>query len=113
MTPRVPEVDVSQISTAAEKPPYILDVREDDEWDAGHIDGTQHIPMMEIPARLAEISTDEQVLVICRSGSRSALVVGFLKHQGVDAVNVAGGIQVWAALGRPMTGPPGQPAHVI
>ena len=93
--------------------PYILDVREVDEWEAGHIEGAQHIPMMEVPARLAEIPTGQQVLVICRSGSRSARVVGFLLNQGVDAVNVAGGMQVWDTLGRPMTGPPGQPPQVI
>jgi rhodanese-related sulfurtransferase len=109
----VPEVDVSQIPADSDHPPYILDIREDDEWDAGHIDGAQHIPMMEVPGRLAEIPTDEQVLVICRSGSRSLRVVGFLLNQGFDAVNVAGGMQVWNALQRPMTGPPGQPPQVV
>jgi rhodanese-related sulfurtransferase len=113
MTFGVPEVDVSQIPAEADQPPYILDIREDDEWDAGHIDGATHIPMMEVPGRLAEIPIDEQVLVICRSGSRSVRVVGFLMHQGFDAVNVAGGMQVWDALNRPMAGPAGQPPLVI
>src|SRR6187401_2910307 len=101
----VPEVDVSEIPADSDKPPYILDIREADEWDAGHIEGAQHIPMMEVPDRLAEIPTDEQILVICRSGSRSLRVVAFLMHQGIDAVNVAGGMQVWNYLKRPMTGP--------
>jgi rhodanese-related sulfurtransferase len=113
MIPSVPEVAVSQIPSAGDQPPYILDVREDDEWEAGHIEGAQHIPMMKVPARLAEIPTGEQVLVICRSGSRSARVVGFLQAQGVDAANVAGGMQVWSTLGRAMTGPPGQPPRVL
>ncbi len=113
MNPGVPEVDVSQIPLDAEQRPYIVDVREVDEWDAGHIDGVTHIPMMDVPARLHEIPAGEQVLVICRSGSRSARVTGFLQSQGIDAANVAGGMQVWSRLGRPMTGPSGQPPQVI
>jgi rhodanese-related sulfurtransferase len=109
----VPEVDVSQVPEGSDQTPYILDVREDDEWTAGHIDGAHHIPMMEVPARLGEIPMGEQILVICRSGHRSARVVDFLQAQGVDAANVSGGMHVWAALGRPMTGPPGQPPQVI
>jgi rhodanese-related sulfurtransferase len=113
MSRGIPEVDVSEIPSTDGQRPYLLDVREDDEWDAGHIEGAEHIPMMDVPVRLAEIPTGEQVLVICRSGSRSARVAGFLQAQGVDAANVAGGMQVWSLLGRAMTGPPGQPPRVL
>ncbi len=109
----VPQIDVAQIPLDTNEAPHLLDVREDDEWAAGHIESAQHIPMMQVPARLTEIPTDAQVLVICRSGSRSARVVGFLQAQGIDAVNVAGGMHDWATLGRPMTGAPGQPPQVI
>jgi rhodanese-related sulfurtransferase len=113
MAPPSPAVDVLHISAAAEPPPYIIDVREHDEWEAGHIDGALHIPMMEVPVRLAEIPDDREVLVICRSGSRSARVAGFLVQRGVDAFNVSGGMLAWSRAGRPMTGPAGRRPEVL
>ena len=85
-----------------------LDVREDEEWVAGHLEGARHIPMGEVPGRLAEVAAlaDEapsgEVVVVCRSGGRSARVVAWLAHNGVDAVNLAGGMGAWADAGRPM-----------
>ena len=80
----------------------IVDVREPHEWQLGHADGAIHIPMGEIVERLHEVP--EGAAVICRSGARSAQVVAYLRQQGMDAVNVAGGTLAWAAEGRPMTG---------
>ena len=71
-------------------------------WDALIADGAIHIPMGEIVERLHEVP--EGAAVICRSGARSAQVVAYLRQQGMDAVNVAGGTLAWAAEGRPMTG---------
>lgn len=112
MNSPVPEIEVSQVPTVR-SPFYLLDVREDGEWEAGHIDGAHHIPMMAVPSRVAEIPVDEQTLVICRSGHRSARVVEFLVSQGLDAVNLTGGMQAWASAGRSMTGPPGAAPQVI
>ena len=80
----------------------IVDVREPHEWQQGHADGAIHIPMGEIVERLHEVP--DGAAVICRSGARSAQVVAYLRQQGMDAVNVAGGTLAWAAEGRPMTG---------
>ncbi len=80
----------------------IVDVREQQEWDAGHAVGAIHIPMSEVPARLDEVP--DGAAVICRSGARSGRVVSYLEQQGLDAVNVAGGTLQWAAEGRPMVG---------
>src|SRR4051794_41931382 len=86
----------------------LLDVREDDEWVAGHVDGARHIAMGELPARFAEVSAladaaaTGEVVVVCRSGHRSARVVQWLTQNGVDAVNLAGGMRAWLAAGRPM-----------
>jgi rhodanese-related sulfurtransferase len=113
MRPNVPEVEVSDIPDAADRPPYILDVREPDEWGAGHIDSAQHIPMMELPARLEELPKDERVYVVCRGGGRSSRATAFLTEHGVDAVNVAGGMKAWKAAARSMVGPPGQQPEVI
>ncbi len=73
------------------------------EWDAGHPPGAHHVPMMELPARLAEVPGDRDVVVVCRVGARSAQVVAYLIHNGRDNVrNLDGGLYAWAAAGRPL-----------
>jgi rhodanese-related sulfurtransferase len=93
---------------------YVLDVREPDEWEAGHAPGAHHLPMMEVPARMAEIPTDQEVVVVCRSGGRSGQVVSYLMGNGWDNVrNLDGGMQVWAAAGREVVSENGKPAQVL
>jgi rhodanese-related sulfurtransferase len=81
---------------------WLLDVREDDEWAAGHAPDAVHIPLGQLGARTAEIPQEEIVYVICRSGARSGRATEALAGAGWQAVNVAGGMQGWAASGRPM-----------
>jgi rhodanese-related sulfurtransferase len=81
---------------------WLLDVREDDEWTAGYAPGARHIPLGQLGGRTAEIPQDQVVYVICRSGARSARAAQALSAAGWDAINVAGGMQDWAAAGRPM-----------
>ncbi|MFH9981518.1 rhodanese-like domain-containing protein [Streptomyces sp. NPDC017179] len=96
---------------------FLLDVREDDEWRTGHAEGALHIPLSEFVARYGELAEaapqDGRINVICRSGGRSAQVAMYLVQQGVDAVNVDGGMQVWAASGRPVVTDEGQPGQVV
>ncbi len=93
---------------------YLLDVREDDEWAAGHAPDAHHLPMMEIPARMAEIPDDTDVVVVCRSGGRSGQVVAYLTQNGWDNVrNLDGGMMSWAASGREVVTESGQPARVL
>ena len=93
---------------------YLLDVREPDEWEAGHAPGAHHVPMMEIPARMAEIPTDQDVVVVCRSGGRSGQVVSYLTGNGWENVrNLDGGMQSWAAAGRDVVTENGQPPRVL
>ena len=93
---------------------YLLDVREDDEWAAGHAPGAHHVPMMEIPTRTADIPQDGDVVVVCRSGGRSAQVVAYLRGNGWDNVaNLDGGMQDWAAGGRGLVSEDGRPARVL
>ncbi len=81
---------------------WLLDVREHDEWAAGHVPGATHIPLGQLGARTGELPQDEAIYVICRSGMRSARAANALTGAGWHAVNVAGGMQDWAAAGRPM-----------
>jgi rhodanese-related sulfurtransferase len=106
----VPSVTASQVDENA----FVLDVREPDEWAAGHAPGAHHIPMMEVPARLAEVPEDADVVVVCRSGGRSGQVVGYLMNHGWDNLrNLDGGMRAWAAAGRDMVSEDGQPARVL
>jgi rhodanese-related sulfurtransferase len=110
----VPSVSVSDVADELPTGVVLLDVREDDEWAAGHAPHAQHIPMSELSGRLTELPQDSDVLVICRSGGRSARVTAYLNANGWDAVNVDGGMQSWAASGRPLTGAaPGAEPEII
>lgn len=79
--------------------PFVLDVREPSELrTAPYPFRVHHVPMREVPQRLAEIPGDREVVVACRSGSRSATVVQFLRRNGVPgAVNLEGGILAWSS----------------
>jgi rhodanese-related sulfurtransferase len=81
---------------------WLLDVREDDEWAAGHAPQARHIPLGQLGARTAELPQDQEVYVICRSGVRSARAAQALAGAGWRAINVAGGMRDWAAAGRSM-----------
>jgi rhodanese-related sulfurtransferase len=97
----VPACSVADLPAGA----VLLDVREDDEWAAGHAPDAVHVPMGQVVARLDEIAAalpDRPVRVVCRSGGRSARVTAYLKQAGWDVVNVDGGMRAWAAAGRPM-----------
>nr|WP_207944529.1 rhodanese-like domain-containing protein [Actinomadura rubrisoli] len=89
---------------------YLLDVREQDEWDAGHAPEAVHIPMGQLSDRAGEVPRDQEIFVICRSGARSAQVTVALNQAGWLARNVDGGMKGWAEAGRPMEnggeGPP-------
>jgi rhodanese-related sulfurtransferase len=90
----------------------LLDVREDDEWSLGHAPGAAHIPMGQVPARLAEIPIDTELYVICHLGGRSQRVAQYLAQNGYEPVNVSGGMAAWAGAGRPVVTDDGRPGSV-
>ena len=108
----IPSVDVAGVPYPLPEGTHVLDVREDIEWRRGHIEGAQHIPLMEIPARVVEVP-DGQTLVVCKIGGRSAKAVAYLRAQGRTAVNVDGGMLEWAAAGRPMVSETGSSPQVV
>lgn len=80
--------------------PVLIDVREDNELVHGMIDGAIHIPMNDVPGRMEEFAPykDKSVVLICRSGKRSAQVGQFMEHVGfTDVINLDGGMNSWAA----------------
>ena len=95
----LPEVPAAAVPDGA----WLLDVREIDEWAAGHVPDATHIPLGQLGARTAELPADQQIYVICRSGVRSARAAQALNGAGWQAVNVGGGPVLHAAAGRPMT----------
>jgi rhodanese-related sulfurtransferase len=108
MGERLPDVPVVTVPEDA----WLLDVREDDEWAAGHAPGARHIPLGELGARAAEVPQDELIYVVCRSGHRSGQAAQALAGAGWRAVNVAGGMQQWAAAGLPMVTDSGAEPYV-
>jgi rhodanese-related sulfurtransferase len=87
----------------------LLDVRELDEWAAGHVPGALHIPLGQLGERYQEISQAGTLYVICRSGARSARAAEALAGAGWQALNVADGMIGWQAAGRSMTSDSGHP----
>ncbi len=96
----IPEMTVQELKQrldAGDKL-VVLDVREPHEQKVATIAGTSvSIPMGEIPARMQELAEDDEIVVYCRSGNRSARVVEFLQDSGFDRVfNLKGGIRAWS-----------------
>jgi rhodanese-related sulfurtransferase len=89
----------------------LLDVREADEWAAGHAPGAAHVALSRLTP--ASVPAGTTVLCVCRSGGRSASIAEALRRIGIDAVNVAGGMSAWAAAGLPVVRDDGRPGRVI
>ena len=109
---QIPTVTVQGVPEPLPEGVVVLDVREQVEWIHGHIEGATHIPLMELPERLDEIPVG-QVLVVCKIGGRSGKAVGYLTQQGIDAVNLEGGMVDWADAGRPMVTETGGSPQVV
>ena len=85
------------LADAQREKPLLLDVREPWEWQAARIEGSQHIPMRELPARVAEIERGREVVAICHHGGRSMQVAMFLERSGFSKVhNLQGGVDAWS-----------------
>src|SRR5579884_2847941 len=100
---QLPHVEPEEAARLAESEgAVLLDVREQEEWDAGHAPAARHLPMSTISGRAEEIPTDRLIVCVCRSGGRSAAVTEALVNGGWKAANLAGGMQAWEAAGLPV-----------
>ena len=85
------------LADAGRGKPLLLDVREPWEWETARIEGSQHMPMREVPARFGEIDSDREVVAICHHGGRSQQVAIFLEKNGFSKVhNLQGGVDAWS-----------------
>ena len=129
---RLPEISVDEVSASD----LLLDVREADEWAAGRAPAAVHVPLHDLPARLGDLldhlhgdrpgaphearpgdrlgdrPEDRRIAVVCRVGARSAHATVFLRAQGLDAVNVEGGMLAWQQRGLPVVADDG-PGQVV
>jgi molybdopterin-guanine dinucleotide biosynthesis protein A/rhodanese-related sulfurtransferase len=96
----IPVVDVTVLSGLVVDGVRLVDVRQPDEYAEGHVPGAVLIPLADVPERVDEFGGDGPVYVVCRSGGRSASAVTFLRAQGLDAINVAGGTMAWIEAGN-------------
>lgn len=98
------DIDVQTVNAIKDRDDvFVIDVREQWEYDEGHIPNITLMPMGEIASRLSEIPTDKEVVVTCRSGNRSSQVATFLRDQGFTNVhNMEGGILAWQQAGLPV-----------
>ncbi|WP_313814767.1 rhodanese-like domain-containing protein [Glutamicibacter sp.] len=94
--------------TEVPKDAFILDVREDFEWEAGHAAGATHIVLGTLPERVGELDPDVDTYVICRTGGRSAQAAAWLTGLGYTAFNIAGGSDSWIEANLPMESENGQ-----
>lgn len=84
----------------------VLDVREDGEWDRGHVEGAMHVYVGHLKNRLQEVPKDRSVVAVCASGRRSSIAASILKAEGYDVSNVQGGMNAWYSRRYPLSREP-------
>ena len=109
----VASVGPEDAARKVEEGALLLDVREPDEWEAGHAPAAVHVPLAALAARAGELDRDRPVVAVCRSGARSERAAAFLRQQGHDAVNLDGGMQAWSASGLPVVTDQDEAGQVI
>ena len=105
-------VDPAEAREALERGAVLLDVREPHEWRLGHAPKARHIPLGQLTARAGELPRNREVLIVCRSGSRSARAAKMLSTRRGDVANVKGGMNAWARAGLPLVALGGAPGRV-
>jgi rhodanese-related sulfurtransferase len=80
----------------------VIDVRDDEEWEAGHIAGARHVELGDLTAEAESIDRERTVVFHCRSGDRSGMAADAFREAGYDAYNMDGGLDAWADAGLPL-----------
>ncbi len=109
---RITEVDVTDADAGREHA-VLLDVRNADEWEAGHAPGAVWVTLRELEGARFKLPINRRIVCVCRSGQRSARATAELLQMGFDAVNMKGGMKAWEAQGLPVVRDDGEPGTVI
>ena len=109
----IPEVTAAEAADLLTQDALLLDVREPVEWNTGHAPTARHIPLGQLPRYLSELPTDRRIIVVCRSGNRSARATAVLRAASLDAANLTGGMSAWARSGLPVVSNSGGPGTVV
>jgi rhodanese-related sulfurtransferase len=109
----VNDIDPAEVDRLVAEGALLLDVREDDEWAAGHAPSAVHLPMGQVVDRMGELAAGRTIVCMCRAGGRSQSVALRLAGSGFDVRNAVGGMQAWAAHGLPVVDAAGAPGRVI
>ena len=109
---RIQEVEVEDADAGREHV-VLLDVRNADEWTAGHAPGAQWVPLPKLESVRFQLPMNRRIVCICRVGQRSAKATAELIQMGFDAVNMKGGMKAWEARGLPVVTDKGTPGTVI
>ena len=112
-SPEIAEVEAVRGADMVAAGAVLVDVREPEEWQAGHAPDARHLPLGQLGALVEQLPPDAPIVVICRSGARSGVATKWLTDQGYDAVNLAGGMLAWAASGLPVLADDGTPGAVV
>jgi rhodanese-related sulfurtransferase len=111
--PSSPDIDPAAARLLVDGGAFLLDVREDDEWEAGHAPEAVHVPMGQVSDRIGELPDDRTVVCVCRVGGRSGAVAGALAGQGYDVRNLDGGMLAWEVAGYPVVTDHGGVGRVV
>jgi rhodanese-related sulfurtransferase len=96
----LPPARVAELVEAGEA--ELIDVREPDEWEAGHLPGARRVSLTNLPAEAESIDRGRPVIFGCRSGNRSRMAAEAFRQSGYQAYNMAGGLLAWADEGFPL-----------
>jgi rhodanese-related sulfurtransferase len=96
------EVSRDEAKKMIDEGAQLIDVRADHEWEAGRIAGATHLPLPQLPERLADVGKDRPVVIYCRGGNRSTMATAALTEAGYDAVKLSEGIVGWAGEDLPL-----------
>ena len=109
----MPAVGPEEAARRVDEGAVLLDVREPDEWHAGHAPNAVHVPLAALAASIDQLHKDQPIVAVCRVGGRSERAAAALLQRGYDAVNLAGGMQAWNAAGMPVVTDLGDAGTII
>lgn len=110
---KIPGVSAPQARDWVRDGAQLVDVRESGEWNAGHAPQAVHIPSGQVSSRLNRVRKDKNVVVVCRSGSRSRAVTSMLRRQGYEAYTLKGGMRAWQAAEGQVLDRKGRPGRIV